>query len=569
MNTIYRPLLAVLCALFLLPVQTLAQPGALLEKNQHIPKRFERSVVTCGEPLAAKVGAAILAQGGNAVDSATAVGLALAVTLPRAGNLGGGGFALILDQEKKVHALDFRETAPAALHREFYREQGRSSRRGPTAAGVPGTVAGLWEMHQRFGVLPWNEVVNPAYRLAEEGIPVSAWLNDGISSSINLLGESPASRKIFLHDGQAPKVGELFRQRDLARTLKRISRHGPDDFYRGETAKLLLEGIQAAGGVMARGDLEGYRALWRDPVSADIKGYRVWSMPPPSSGGIHLLQMLEWLENQTLEISEHNSAVHLHKLAEAMRLAYSDRARYLGDPDFVKVPVDKLLSQAYLKERQALISEESAGDSEALAPELFNKPSPESPDTTHFNVIDEDGMAVSLTYTLNFSYGSGFVAPGTGFLLNNEMDDFNADPGQPNAYGLIGSAANDIEAGKRPLSSMTPTLITKDGRFFAALGAPGGSRIINGVFQATLNILHYGLNAQTAVSMPRIHHQWYPDEITFEFGISKDSRERLVAMGHACRPIDAVAHVLAVVRDESGYLETGLDPRRPAYAEGQ
>jgi gamma-glutamyltranspeptidase / glutathione hydrolase len=562
-----RQFIPLTCLLFL--ATTLAAFGQpLLEKNQYTGVRAERAMVTTGEPLAAQVGDKILVQGGNAVDAATAVGLALAVTLPRAGNLGGGGFSLILDQDGTVHALDFRETAPKALYREFYLQEGNSSRQGPTAAGVPGTVAGLWMMHKKFGVLPWKEVVEPARRLALEGFPVSGWLNDGITSSTDLLDAYPSTREIFLPDGHAPTVGSLFKQKDLALTLTRLAKNGPEDFYRGKTAEMLVKGVQGAGGVLSAEDLAEYRAVWRKPISGDFRGFMVWSMPPPSSGGIHLLQMLELTENMDCNPEAHNSAAHLHRIAEAMRLAYCDRARYLGDPDFVEVPIEKLLSPAYLQEREKMLPADRAGDSEELAPDLFQAPAPESPDTTHFNVVDENGMAVSLTYTLNFSYGSGFVAPGTGILLNNEMDDFNAKPGEPNAYGLIGSKANDVEAGKRPLSSMTPTLITKDGTFYAAVGAPGGSRIINGVYQTVLNILGYGLNAQTAVSMPRIHHQWYPDEIRYEFGISADSRQRLADMGHECEAIYAVAHVLAIVKDEDGHLEAGLDPRRPAYSEG-
>lgn len=546
----------------------LVQAEPLLEKNQHTAIRAEKAMVTSGEPLATHVGTTILNQGGNAVDASTAVALALAVTLPRAGNLGGGGFCLVLDREGEVHALDFRETAPQALHREFYLDEKHSSRQGASAAGVPGTVAGLWAMHRKFGVLPWKQVVEPAERLAREGFPASGWLNDGVTSSEELLSAYPASKAIFLPDDKPPTVGKLFIQKDLGRTLKRLAEKGPDDFYRGRTAQLLVDGIRQAGGVMTAEDLSGYEVAWRKPVKGDFRGYTVWSMPPPSSGGIHLLQMLELTESLNTEPALLNSAAHLHRLAEAMRLAYCDRARYLGDPDFVDVPTEKLLSPEYLQEREALIPETEAGDSEKLAPDLFQSPAPESPDTTHFNVVDADGMAVSFTYTLNFSYGSGFMAPGTGFLLNNEMDDFNAKPGLPNAYGLIGSAANDVEPGKRPLSSMTPTLITKGKRFYAALGAPGGSRIINGVFQATYNLLGYGLNAQTAVAMPRIHHQWYPDHIRYEFGISSDTIEILKARGHECEPIYAVAHVLAIVRDPDGHLEAGLDPRRPAYAEG-
>lgn len=546
-----------------------AQPGTILEKDQLISERFESECVTAGERLAAQVGQQIMAQGGNAVDSAVAVGFALAVTLPRAGNLGGGGFALVLDRSGKVHALDFRESAPQALYREFYLEPDRSSRRGPTAVGVPGTVAGLWALHQKFGVLPWETVVEPSYRLAQEGIPVDSWFNDGIASSREMLAASPASAEIFLPGGHPPAIGSTFRQKDLAATLKRLARDGPKDFYRGKTAKLLVEGLREAGGVLSAEDLLRYEAKWREPLSGTFRGYRVWSMPPPSSGGIHILQMLHWLESQTHLSRFHNSGRDLQRLAEVMRLAYCDRAQFLGDPDFTDVPVERLLSEEYLQERARLIPTEKSGDSRSLAPELFSNPAKESDNTTHYNVVDRHGMAVSLTYTLNFSYGSGFTAPGTGFLLNNEMDDFNARPGEPNAYGLIGSEANDVEAGKRPLSSMTPTLVTKDGQFVAAIGAPGGSRIITGVFQVLLNILGYGFNPQTAVSLPRVHHQWYPDTLAYELGISADTVENLEVRGYKTEPIYAVAHVLAILRLPDGHLETGLDPRRPAFAQGR
>lgn len=547
----------------------LAQPGVLLEKDQHISTRFESECVTAGEKLAAQIGKEVLHRGGNAVDSAVAVGFALAVTLPRAGNIGGGGFALVLDGEGKVHALDFRETAPAKLHREFYLEPGNSSRLGPTSVGVPGTVAGLWELHRKFGKLPWADVVDPAYRLAEDGIVVDPWFNDGISSSRELLSGFPASAEIFLPGGKAPEIGSNFQQTDLAQTLKRISQEGPKDFYQGKTAQLLVEGVQKAGGVLSAKDLRAYQAKWRTPVSGTFRGYRVWSMPPPSSGGIHIIQMLHWLEKRDLQGRSQNSAVDLQWVAEAMRLAYCDRAKYLGDPDFIEVPVERLVSENYLEERAKLIPPQRAGDSQKLAPELFKKPLKESDNTTHYNVVDKDGMAVSLTYTLNFSYGSGFTAPGTGILLNNEMDDFNARPGEPNAFGLIGSSANDVKAGKRPLSSMTPTLVTKEGKFVAAIGAPGGSRIINGVFQVFLNIFGYGFNAQTATALPRVHHQWYPDVLSYELGISADTVKALKDLGYETEPIYAVAHVLAVVKNPAGYLEAGLDPRRPAFAEGR
>lgn len=553
---------------------SLAQPAfkeptsVLLEGDQHQPVRFEKAMVVTGEELSAKVGQSVLRQGGNAVDAAVAVGFAMAVTLPRAGNIGGGGFAMVRDLEGEVYALDFRETAPEALFREFYRGDGTSSTNGPTAAGVPGTVAGLWQLHQRFGKLPWAELVAPAVKLAGDGFAISAYESDGIASRRASFLAYPSTAEVFLPNGQAPPPAQLFRQTDLAGSLQRIADHGADDFYRGETARRLVEAMEQSGGVMTQRDLEGYKAVWREPVSGEFRGYTVFSMPPPSSGGIHLLQMLSMADDLSTAAFERNSAQDVHMLTEIQRLAYADRARYLGDPDYVEVPMQKLLSRDYLEEREKLIDGERAGNSRALAPELFENSPAESFDTTHFSTVDEHGMAVSLTYTLNFSFGSGYVAQGTGVLMNNEMDDFNVNPGHPNSYGLIGGEANSVQGGKRPVSSMTPVIVTKDGELVATVGAPGGSRIINGVFQWLLNFLAYGFNPQTSASMPRTHHQWYPDTLGYELGISSDTRQLLESKGHKLEKVNAVAHVLAIVKRPDGYLEGGLDPRRPAFAEG-
>ncbi len=551
---------------------TSAQPRegvpALIEFDFHFSEQSQAAMVVSGEPRATKAGTEILRQGGNAVDAACTTALVLAVTLPRAGNIGGGGFALIRDPEDQYFALDFRETAPSALHPEFYLEADHSSVDGATSAGIPGTVAGLWEMHQRFGRLPWAEVVQPAEALAREGITVSAWMNDGLQRAQERLLPYPSTRKIFYPGGSAPKIGSVLVQADLAATLGRIKERGPQGFYKGETAELLVLGVNAAGGVWSEEDLASYRAIWREPLERSYRGYRVVSMPPPSSGGIHLLQMLAWLETRELNRDFHNGAQDIQFLVEGMRLASLDRAQHLGDPDFSDIPVQKLLSDSYLQTRVNLMPKGRAGDSKSLAPELFVTPPHESEDTTHFNVVDQDGMAVSLTYTLNFSYGSGLVAEGTGVLLNNEMDDFNVRPGQPNSFGLIGGEKNRVEAGKRPLSSMTPTLVSRDGEFFAAVGAPGGSRIINGVFLVLANILGYNFNAQTAVALPRFHHQWYPDTLYVEPGISVDTRRALTDMGYHLEDLGAVAHVLAIVRHPLGHLEGGLDPRRPASLDG-
>ncbi len=541
--------------------------SVLLEGDQHQPVRFEKAMVTTGEEISAEVGKAILRQGGNAVDAAIAVAFAEAVTLPRAGNIGGGGFALIRDTDNQIYALDFREAAPRALFRGFYAAPGHSSTKGPTAAGVPGTVAGMWAMHQRFGKLPWADLVAPAVKLASDGFDISAYEADGITARRESFQAYPSTSSIFLPAGQPPMPGQPFVQSDLGKTLARIAKDGKDDFYQGETARLLAQAMKESGGVMTAQDLADYKAVWRKPLETKFRGYRVASMPPPSSGGVHLLQMLEMVEDWPTVAFDRNSAKDIHMLTEVMRLAYADRARYLGDPDFVEVPLERLLSPAYLEEREKLIDPERAGDSKKLAPELLGQPA-ESFDTTHFNVVDERGMAVSLTYTLNFSFGSDYVAQGTGILMNNEMDDFNVSPGKPNSYGLVAGEANSVAAGKRPVSSMTPTIITKDGQLVASVGAPGGSRIITGVFEWILNYLAYGFNPQTSASLPRTHHQWQPDALGFEVGISADTRALLEAKGHKLEKVNAVAHVLAIVRQPDGHLEAGLDPRRPAFAEG-
>jgi gamma-glutamyltranspeptidase/glutathione hydrolase len=566
-------LLLVLLLVWSFGTQVLAQPAfgeptsVLLEGDQHQPVRCEHAMVVSGEALSAEVGARILRQGGNAVDAAIAVGFAKAVTLPRAGNIGGGGFALVRTPDNSVYALDFRETAPRALYPEFYQKPDHSPVQGPTAAGVPGTVAGLWAMHQRFGKLPWPELVAPAVELAH-GFPISAYECEGIAERVEGFSKYPSTAAIFLPGGKPPRPMQTFVQADLAKTLSRIAEHGADDFYRGETARLLVKAMEESGGVMTANDLAQYVPIWRRPLSAEFRGYTVFSMPPPSSGGLHLLQMLQMAEEMPTEPLEHNGARDIHRLTEFMRLAYADRARYLGDPDFVDIPIEKLLSPEYLRERQALIDLERAGDSKALVPELTQPMAPESFDTTHYNVVDENGMVVSLTYTLNFSFGSDYVAQGTGILMNNEMDDFNVNPGQPNSYGLVMGEKNKVEGRKRPVSSMTPTIVTRDGQFVASVGAPGGSRIITGVFAWLLNHLAYGFNAQTSSSLPRTHHQWFPDALGYEVGISPDTRRLLEARGHKLEKVNAVAHVLAIVRTPDGHLEAGLDPRRPAFAEG-
>ncbi|MCA9792398.1 MAG: gamma-glutamyltransferase [Candidatus Eremiobacteraeota bacterium] len=551
-----------------LPVQA---QDIIEEKDRFYATEARHGMVLAGERKAAKAGLQVLEHGGNAVDAAVTTALALSVTLPRAGNLAGGGFMLIRDPQGQVYALDFREVAPRAATSDMYLKQDGSVDRdratvGALAVGVPGTVAGLEAALQRFGTISFEHAVAPAETLARDGIIVTPWMQRGLAQAQAKLNRFESSRAVYLPNGAPPEAGTRFVQKELAQTLHRLGRAGPRDFYQGELAQRIVASIKRHGGLLTAQDLESYKAVWRQPVSGTFRGYTVYSMPPPSSGGVHLIQMLNILEGEHFTVEGYAGAAELHLLAEAMRSAYADRSRWLGDPDFTKVPVDWLTSKAYAAKLRAAIPDDRARKSSEVRP--GQAPGYESPDTTHLSVIDDKGWAVSLTYTLNFSYGSCLVADGTGMLLNNEMDDFSAAPGKPNAYGLLGGEANSIEARKRPLSSMTPTLVQQDGKLVAALGAPGGSRIITAVFQVLLNNLVYGFNAQTSVSLPRIHHQWYPDQISFEFGLSPDTRERLQAMGHKLAPINAIGQVMLIRVRPDGVLEAGADPRRPAYAEG-
>jgi gamma-glutamyltranspeptidase/glutathione hydrolase len=494
-------------------------------------------MVVSQEALASQVGADILAQGGNAVDAAVATGFALAVTLPQAGNIGGGGFMMIhLAEAGRTLALDYREMAPGAAHRDlFLDDQGRAdpqkSRFSALSSGVPGTVAGLVHAQHKYGRLGLEAVMAPAIRLAEEGFRVDFPLYWSLKRARERLSRHPAAREYFLAaDGSAPETGTLWRQPDLARTLKRIAGTAGRDFYEGETARLIVEEMSRQGGLITLQDLKNYQVFERHPVSGTYRGYEVVSMPPPSSGGVHLVQMLNILEGWDLASLGHNSAAYLHRLVEAMRRAYADRSQYLGDPDFVDVPVMALTDKSYAATLRRHISLDKATPSSEVAPGLAVPK--EGRQTTHFATWDEDGNVVSNTYTLNFSYGNGIAVSGAGFLLNNEMDDFSAKPGVPNAYGLIGAEANAIEPRKRPLSSMTPAIVLKDGQPVLATGSPGGSRIITAVLQMVLNHIDFDMNLAEATAAPRVHHQWLPDEVSVEKGISPDTVKLLEAMGH-------------------------------------
>lgn len=525
-------------------------------------------MVVAQDQLAADVGAEILAMGGNAVDAAVATGFAMAVSFPQAGNLGGGGFMLVyMAEQNETVALDYREVAPKAAFSEMFLNgegevDNQLSRGTALSSGVPGTVAGLLDAHQRYGLLTRQQVLEPAIRMAREGIVVSDSLAWSLSQASRRFRNYASSRKYFFDDNQqTPIAGELWVQGDLARTLSRISDEGKSGFYSGVVAEQIVAESDRHGGLISLEDLGEYRTVLREPLQGHFGEYQVLSMPPPSSGGLHLIQILEMLELQDIGDFEHNSASYLHRLVESMKYAYADRSLYLGDPDFVDVPVSHLLSDSYLLERSRLVEANRAIPSvEISAAKILP---PESNETTHFSVWDGYGNVVSNTYTLNFSYGNAIAVEGAGFLLNNEMDDFSALPGAVNAYGLVGSEANAIEPGKRPLSSMTPTIVFKDGDPLIVTGSPGGSAIITIVVQVLLNMLEFEMNPAQAVSMPRIHHQWLPDSIRWERGISADTRAVMEAMGHKFDENPRVWGKAETISLWDGYLRAGVDPRWP------
>lgn len=532
------------------------------------PEISEQGMVVSQEVLASQVGAEILAQGGNAVDAAVATGFALAVTLPQAGNIGGGGFMLVyLADEERTVAIDYRETAPMAAYEELFLDNDGTVDREKAmfshlAAGVPGTVAGLLYALDHYGSMSREQVLAPAIRLAKDGIKVTPALAHSLERSAPRLRRSAASREYFFHaDGTLLRPGDLWRQTDLAWSLTTIADEGADAFYHGAIADKLVAEMERSGGLIGHEDLAAYRAVEREPVRGSYRGYEVVAMPPPSSGGVHLIQMLNVLEGWELAELGHNSAAYLHHLIETMRRAYADRSQYLGDPDFHDVPVAELIDKTYADALRARISLERATPSTEVAPGL--PAVSESPQTTHYSVWDRDGNVVTNTYTLNFSYGNGISVPGAGFLLNNEMDDFSAKPGTANAFGLVGGEANAIEPGKRPLSSMTPTLVFRDGQPVIATGSPGGSTIITIVLQILLNIIDFDMNVAEATAAPRVHHQWLPDEVMWENGISADTRTLLEARGHILstrtRPMGRAQSIMQV--DERFY--GAADPRWP------
>ena len=517
-----------------------------------------KGMVASVSPIASEVGADILRQGGTAADAAVAVGLALAVTWPSAGNLGGGGFALVHAGESPDTFIDYRETAPAAAGPDFYlNAQGelkeKESRVGYRAAGVPGTVAGLALLHKKWGKLPWKTLVEPARRLADKGFIVDAALEESLWSSRELLLLYPETQKIFFNKGKPWKRGDRLVQKDLAASLALIQRHGSDGFYKGKLADLITSDMKANNGVLSKADLSGFKVAEREPVRRKWREFEVVTAPPPSSGGIVLLSILGMLENDKIEAMGAGSADYLHLLIESMKKAFADRSVWIGDPAFVNNPVTKLLDPTYIAKRRAAITDKAAHD--VMPGELPG----ESPDTTHFTIRDSKGMTISNTYTLNGSYGSGVVAKGTGILMNNEMDDFTSKLGSNNMFGLKQGARNLIAPGKRPLSSMTPTFVYKGKDLILALGAPGGPTIINSVTQTIINRLVFHMDIQEAADAPRFHHQWMPDKILWEpHGLNPDTKKLLDLKGHVFRETPrSFGDIQALAWDEENGRWTG------------
>ncbi|NCO69986.1 MAG: gamma-glutamyltransferase [Shewanella vesiculosa] len=534
------------------------------------PIYAKHGMVSSQEALASKIGVDILKQGGNAVDAAVAVAYALAVTLPRAGNVGGGGFMLVhLAEQHKTIAIDYRETAPAKAHKDiFLDEQGNAvdklSREHGLAVGVPGTVMGMELALTKYGTMSMEQVIKPAIKLAKDGILVTSDLSNSLAGLKSRITQWPSSAEVFYHaDGSNYQVNELFKQPELAQSLSLIAEKGSKGFYQGETAEKIVSAVQNAGGVMSLNDLANYKVIERQPVRGQYRGYEVVSMPPPSSGGIHIIEMLNVLEQFPIDKLGHNTADTLHLMAETMKYAYADRSKFLGDPDFVDVPVKQLISKEYAKSIASKISINKTTPSSEILP---GKLAPyESDQTTHFSVIDKWGNAVANTYTLNFSYGSGLVAKGTGILLNNEMDDFSVKPGTPNGYGLIGGEANSVQGNKRPLSSMSPTIVMKDGKPFIVTGSPGGSRIINITLQIIMNVIDHNLNIAEATAAARIHHQWLPDFIWVEHTLNKDTISLLEAKGHKVKIQESIGSTQSIMMTEQG-LFGASDPRRAGSA---
>ena len=552
------------------PVQTGAAQAAAaaydFDMDVFHPVAAKNGMVASEQEMASRIGLNILKAGGNAVDAAVAMGFALAVALPNAGNIGGGGFMMVHDARTgKSVALDFREVAPSRATRDMYLDaQGKvidgKSLYTHYAVGVPGTVAGMEHALKKWGTLPLSKVVAPAVALADKGFPVSETLAKILQQEQKNMGRWPATQAIFWKNGQPLRQGDTLVQKDLAQSLRLIGEQGAKAFYEGAIAQKIAAEMAPHAGAITLADLKNYKVVEREPVRGSYRGYQIVTMPPPSSGGAHLIQILNMMERWPMNQWGANSANSVHHMAESMKLAYADRSEYLGDPDFVKVPLKGLTSKRYADQLAAGINPTQARTAKDIKP---GRPQPyESAQTAHFSVVDKAGNAVAVTYTLNTNFGSGIVAKGTGILLNNEMDDFSAKPGVANAYGLVGGDANAVAAGKRPLSSMTPTIVLKDGKPWLVTGSPGGARIITTVLQQVVNAIDFGMNPAEAAATPRFHHQWTPDELRIEKGFSNDTLALLRQWGHnvALKPSMGRTQTIQV-RD--GMLYGASDPRNP------
>ena len=538
----------------------------------HDPVYARKGMVVAQEPLAADVGMAVLKSGGNAVDAAIAVGFALAVTFPYAGNIGGGGFMLIRMADGRTTFIDSREKAPLKATHDMYLDANgnptKDSLVGWRAVGVPGTVRGLELALKKYGTKSWPELLQPAIHLAAAGFPISYSQMRSFRYAADLLSQFPDSKRIFLKEGAFYDWNENFKQPELARTLERIARNGAKEFYEGETAHIFASEMEKNGGLITLEDLREYQAVERKPLEGKYKGYHIIASPPPSSGGVGILQMLGMLDGTGYEKSKAGSATEYHYLAEVMRRFYADRNTYLGDPDFVKNPIAALLDPAYIKTRRDSIDPVLTTPSDQINPGLPAAVA-EGSNTTHYNIADEQGNVVAVTYTLNAGYGSGVTVPRAGFLLNDEMDDFAAKPGTPNLYGVVQGEADAVGPSRRPLSSMVPTIVLKDGHPFLALGAPGGPRIITAVLQVMLNVIDFGMNIQDAIDFPRVHHQWKPDHLDIERGVSPDTIALLKKAGYSIeedKPV-VIARVEAILISD-GWLQGGHDERGSGKAVG-
>jgi len=539
-----------------------------------VEKLHGNGAVVSSSPIASQIGLGILEQGGNAADAAVAVAFALAVTHPSAGNIGGGGFALYYDAGiNQIKALDFRETAPAAATRDMYLDQNgniieNSSLLGARAAGVPGTVAGLHELWQTYGSMKWYDLILPSMMLADSGFAVSEYLSSKIADYKNALGEYSETSKIFLPEGTPPSPGTKLIQKDLAATLGIIALDSTEGFYAGKTADLIVNAMDRYDGLITHEDLAGYTPVWRDPIHFRFDSLDIYSMPPPSSGGLIMGMILGLLEPYEFATYTSQSPEYIHLFAEACRLSYVERASHLGDPDFIDNPVQQILDPDFLEARRKLIDPKKAGISSELGSGIAEM-TRESESTTHFCVADKNGNIVSLTYTINTSFGSKLVVDGAGFLLNNEMDDFVSKPGEPNIYGLVGGEENAIAPGKRMLSSMSPTIVLKKGKPCLALGSPGGSRIITAVAQAIVNFSRFDLGPDKLVSHPRYHHQWLPDTLYLEEkGFNINVIQDLIAKGHIVKETDPFCELELIYFNNAGLMTGAADPRGDGEAVG-